>query len=87
MRLPRQVSWVLFLARAACAGKAPPPAPPVIPARDIELSLFLIGDGGEPNEHGEPVLDWDHSGGDGWNAVRRQEAFIASHSEDGRVVL
>ena len=31
--------------------------------------------------------DWDNSGGDGWSAVRRQEAFIAEHGEEGRVVL
>ena len=154
MRLLRQVSWLLLLVLAACAGKAPPTAPPAAPATEVELSLFLIGDGGEPNEHGEPVLealtamidaaavqsvpsvvvflgdnlypaglpprtskdreemerrlrdqidtvvrtdaraifvpgnhDWDRSGGDGWNAVRRQEAFIAEHGEEGRVVL
>ena len=151
MRLLRQVSWVFCFALAACAGKAPPPAPPVTSASDVELSLFLVGDGGKPNEHGEPVLealtatmhasaapslvvflgdniypaglpprtskdnaemerrlkdqidavvrthargifvpgnhDWDDSGGDGWSAVRRQEAFIAEHGEEGRVVL
>ena len=50
------MSWLLFLALASCAGKAPSLGPPVAPGRDIELSLFLIGDGGEPNELGEPVL-------------------------------
>jgi len=42
----------------ACSGSGPDtlPSVPVAAPRRIELSLFLIGDGGEPDPAGEPVL-------------------------------
>lgn len=39
---------------AGCAGRVPPPAPP-IPEAERTLSIFLIGDAGKP-EPGDPVL-------------------------------
>lgn len=147
----RRLSYLLLLASWSCAGRAPVVEPPVAPARNIEQTLFLIGDGGEPDQSGEPVLqaltaaleaneapsmvvflgdniypaglppprsseraemerrlkdqidavartdaaaifipgnhDWDDSGSNGWDAVRRQEDFIAEHGGEGRVVL
>jgi hypothetical protein len=53
--------WTLVssvLLNAACAGTAVPytePAPPV-PAAAVDVSLFLIGDAGEPAPPGEPTL-------------------------------
>lgn len=52
----RQLLWVLFFTLSGCAGKAPPLAAVASPAADIEQSLFLIGDGGDPHKDGEPVL-------------------------------
>jgi hypothetical protein len=46
--------WVL-----ACAG-APPPTPvpvPTLPPEEVETSLYLIGDAGNPDPRGEPVLE------------------------------
>ncbi|HWN19268.1 MAG TPA: hypothetical protein VNO19_10180 [Gemmatimonadales bacterium] len=42
----------------ACAGHQPPPFVPVpaIPAEEVAVSLYLIGDAGEPDSAGEPVL-------------------------------
>ena len=147
----RQAVWLALLL-GACAGKAPPlPTPVAAPAAaELDVSLYLIGDGGEPKAGGEPVLqaltaeiasseapavvvflgdniygagmppassparkemerrlrdqidavvrggargifvpgnhDWDNSGSDGWNAVRRQGAYIREHGDAGRVV-
>jgi hypothetical protein len=128
----------------ACTPKSlsqPSPVPP-LPRDQVVTSLYLIGDAGAPNPHGEPVLealrddlnsrgtqrvvvflgdnayprglpaperpdrreaerrlaaqvevittaratgyfvlgnhDWAHHGKDGWDAARRQEAFIDS---------
>lgn len=149
-RLSRQWLWLVLSALVGCAGKPPPMAMPATPALSVELSPFLIGDGGAPEKDGEPVLhalaaavgatsapalvvflgdnvypaglvspqspkraeaerrledqidsvlrtqaravfvpgnhDWDNSGDDGWNAVRRQEAFINERGDSGRVV-
>jgi hypothetical protein len=55
----RRGALLLFLVSlGSCAGKAPPLPPPVPPAasRETEVSLFLIGDAGEPREGGDPVL-------------------------------
>jgi hypothetical protein len=43
----------------ACAGAPPPtPAPvPVLPPEEVETSLYLIGDAGDPDPRGEPVLE------------------------------
>jgi calcineurin-like phosphoesterase family protein len=43
----------------ACAG-APPPTPAPVPAlspEEIETSVYLIGDAGDPDAKGEPVLE------------------------------
>jgi hypothetical protein len=42
----------------ACAGHQPPPVVPVpmIPAEEVAVSVYLIGDAGEPDSAGEPVL-------------------------------
>jgi hypothetical protein len=144
-------AWVGSLGLvAACAGAAPAPAPPA-PADSVETAVFLIGDGGNPDPAGEPVLqalraalgnapgervvvflgdniypkglpdsaaperaemerridaqldairlpgvrgivipgnhDWDKHGRDGWNAIRRQAAEVARHSEGQAVLL
>ena len=129
---------------AACAGRLPQPAPlPALPANQVALSLYLIGDAGDPDPRGEPVLqalsrelgaagsaervvvfmgdnayprglpqpgqpdrkeaerrlaaqvavvtharvtgyfvpgnhDWARFGKDGWQAIRRQQAFVDS---------
>jgi hypothetical protein len=141
--------WQVWRASAllcilACAGTPPPtPAPvPALPPDDVEASLYLIGDAGDPDPRGEPVLealrqdlassqaervvvflgdnvyprglpapgepdraeaerrlaaqvetvreagatgffvpgnhDWARYGKDGWESIRRQEAFIDS---------
>jgi hypothetical protein len=31
--------------------------------------------------------DWDRGGGDGWNAIRRQEELVRAHGEGGRIVF
>jgi calcineurin-like phosphoesterase family protein len=48
-----------LLGTSGCAGSPPPgPAPvPAVPAGEVESSLYLIGDAGDPNPHGEPVLE------------------------------
>lgn len=137
------VAAALVLVGVACAGTAVPRAElvPPAPAAAVEVSLFLIGDAGEPDPAGEPTLaalraavsgasgerlvvflgdnlyprglpdsaaagraeaerrltaqldavqdvarvllipgnhDWAKGGDDGWQAVRRQEAFLAA---------
>jgi hypothetical protein len=128
----------------ACAGAQPPVTAPVpaLPPGEVETSLYLIGDAGDPDPSGEPVLqalardlgarqsrrvvlflgdniypaglpdsaspdrkeavrrlieqvkvitangatgffvmgnhDWAKYGDEGWDAVRRQEAFVDS---------
>ena len=59
-RLP---SLLLALSLAALAGCAalvpcplPPPPAPLLPADELDSVLFLIGDAGEANPRGEPVL-------------------------------
>ena len=46
------------LLAGACAGTAIPPTPPAppAPASAVEVSLFLVGDAGEPDPAGEPTL-------------------------------
>jgi hypothetical protein len=133
-----------LLATLGCAGAPPPVTAPVpaLPPGEVETSLYLIGDAGNPNPKGEPVLealskdlgarrsrrvvlflgdnaypkglpasgtperkeaerrlsaqvkvvkdagatgyvvmgnhDWARYGDEGWEAVRRQEAFVDS---------
>jgi hypothetical protein len=58
---PRACRWqwsALVAGLFACAG-TPPPAPlpvPALPRQDVALSLYLIGDAGDPDPRGEPVL-------------------------------
>lgn len=47
---------LLGLLLAGCAGHAPPPTVAPVPAADLSLSLFLIGDAGKPAPEGDPVL-------------------------------
>jgi hypothetical protein len=136
----------------ACAGAQPPVMAPVpaLPAAEVETSLYLIGDAGDPDPSGEPVLqalardlgarqsrrvvlflgdnaypkglpppgdperkeaerrlveqvevvtdagatgyfvmgnhDWAKYGDEGWDAVRRQEAFVDSVGKGSVVV-
>ncbi len=51
----RASSWLFLVCFASCAGKAPPIPIPAPPAQG-ELTLFLIGDGGESRAGGDPVL-------------------------------
>lgn len=46
------------LAIAACARGVTPPSPPApfAPPEAVETSIFLVGDAGEPDPSGEPVL-------------------------------
>jgi hypothetical protein len=57
----RSQAWraSVLLGVLACAGTpAPTPAPvPVLPPDEVEASLYLIGDAGDPDPHGEPVLE------------------------------
>jgi hypothetical protein len=147
----RVVGFWLLLGAAGCAGA--PPAPPPVPAfphDQVVETLYLIGDAGDPDSTGEPVLrslrreldsgggervvvflgdnayprglpppdaptrveaerilrtqvnavtaagvpgyfvlgnhDWARHTKDGWNAARRQEAYVDSLGA-GRVVL
>ncbi len=150
--MSRRWSVVALAGALACAGHRPPPLVPVpgLPPEQIAVSLYLIGDAGNPDSVFEPVLmalrqdlasrrsegvvvflgdnvyprglpapgqpgrreaerhlaaqvevitstgsrgylvpgnhDWAKHGVDGWNAIRRQEAFVDSVS-GGRVVL
>jgi hypothetical protein len=57
----RSQAWraSVLLGVLACAG-APPPSPapvPVLPPDEVEASHYLIGDAGDPDPHGEPVLE------------------------------
>lgn len=128
---------------SGCAGNPPPQSTPApaAPREAVETSLFLVGDAGEPDPAGEPVLsalrtavaaaagaphvvflgdniyprglpdsahrdraeaerrlttqiaavrdlapvlllpgnhDWGHGAADGWEAVRRQDRFVAA---------
>ncbi|HEY8196897.1 MAG TPA: metallophosphoesterase [Gemmatimonadales bacterium] len=50
---------VLLLGALACAGASPPVTAPVpaLPPGEVESSLYLIGDAGDPDPAGEPVLE------------------------------
>jgi len=57
-------------AAAATTSPAPPAPPTCTAARDVEASIFLIGDAGKPRPGGEPVLQ----------AVRREASQDARRS-------
>jgi hypothetical protein len=139
---------LLLLLRPAPAGAQPAPAPP---AEGPDAILLLVGDAGDPDRRGEPVMralraeaekdptrtvvvflgdniyprglpapaaadrpeaerritaqleavrvpglraifvpgnhDWDAERADGWNAVRRQGAFVQEHAAPGTEFL
>jgi hypothetical protein len=49
---------LVLLGACACAGRQPPVTAPVpaLPPEQVETSLYLIGDAGNPDPSGEPVL-------------------------------
>jgi Calcineurin-like phosphoesterase len=48
---------VACLLVGGCRGHHASPQPPAPVATDVESVVFLVGDGGDPDPHGEPVLD------------------------------
>ena len=50
---------VVIAATVGCAGMLRPPVDTVsaVPPEDIEVSLFFVGDAGQPEDHGDAVLD------------------------------
>ena len=57
----RSSAWsaVALIGAVACAGRSPQAVAPVpeLPAGDVAVSLYLIGDAGAPDPAGEPVLE------------------------------
>lgn len=57
--MPVRAEWTLVLllaVLAGCGGHAAPPTVAPVPPAELTLSLFLIGDAGNPRLAGDPVL-------------------------------